>query len=338
MIGRTISQYRITEKLGGGGMGVVYKAQDTKLDRAVALKFLPPHLSKDPEANKRFVREAKAASALDHPNICTIYDIGEDDEGQLFIAMAFYEGQTLKYRLADGLSVDQCVDIAIQAAEGLERAHEAGIVHRDIKPPNLMVTDRGRVKILDFGVAKLGYSAVLTKTGSVVGTVAYMSPEQTHGEEVDQRTDLWALGVVSYEMLTGQRPFRGDYDQAVVYSIVNEDPEPVMALNPEVPEGLAQVVEKLLQKDPAERYQRVEDLLPDLKAFQGAEVQSVSVEAMESAPAVPSMIGIPVLLVLLGGLWALSRLGSEPAEPAEPVARTAIAVLPFTVHGDEDLA
>ena len=343
MIGRTISQYRILEKLGGGGMGVVYKAHDSKLDRAVTLKFLASHLSKDPEANERFVREAKAASALDHPNICTIYDIGEDDQGQLFIAMAFYEGQTLKHHLAEGLSVDECVNIAVQVAEGLERAHEAGIVHRDIKPPNLMVTDRGQVKILDFGVAKLGGSAAFTKTGSTLGTVAYMSPEQTHGEEVDARTDLWALGVVMYEMLTGQRPFRGDYDQAVVYSILNEEPKPVAALNAEAPEGLVQVVEKLLQKDPAERYQRVEDLLPDLKAFRSADTESVSVQAMEAAPVVPSMwrwvtMGIPVVLILLGGLWALSRLGSEPAGPVTPGARTAIAVLPFEVQGGEDLA
>ena len=217
MIGRTISQYRILEKLGGGGMGVVYKAHHTRLDRAVALKFLPPHLSTDPDANERFIREAKAASALDHANICTIYDIGETDDEQLYIVMAYYQGQTLKYRLADGLSIDESVEIAIQIAEGLERAHEAGIVHRDIKPPNLMVTDRNEVKILDFGVAKLGEGGELTKAGSTVGTTAYMSPEQARGETVDARTDGWALGVVLYEMLTGQRPFRGDYDQAVIY-------------------------------------------------------------------------------------------------------------------------
>ncbi|MCH8962083.1 MAG: protein kinase, partial [Bacteroidetes bacterium] len=343
MIGRTISQYRITEKLGGGGMGVVYKAHDTKLDRPVALKFLPPHLSKDPEANKRFVREAKAASALDHPNICTIYDIGEDDEGQLFIAMAYYQGQTLKYRLADGLSIDESVEIAIQVAEGLERAHEAGIVHRDIKPANVMVTERGQVKIVDFGLAKVAEQTQLTKTGATLGTVTYMSPEQARGEEVDHRTDLWSLGVVLYEMLTGERPFRGDYEQAVIYSILNEDPAPITTLNPEAPEGLARVVEKLLSKDAAERYQWVEDLLPDLKVFRSAGSQSVSAQAMEAAPVVPSIwrfvtIGIPVILLLLGGLWALSRVGSEPDEPATPVARTAIAVLPFTVRGDEDLA
>ena len=267
MVGQTIAQYEILERLGGGGMGVVYKAHDTKLDRAVALKFLPTHLSKDLEANERFIREAKAASALDHPNICTIYDINEDDEEHLFIAMAYYQGQTLKYRLDDGLSVAESVEIAIQVAEGLEQAHEEGIVHRDIKPANVMVTDRGRVKILDFGVAKLGGSAAFTKAGSTLGTVAYMSPEQTHGEEVDNRTDVWALGVVLYEMLTGVRPFRGDYDQAVIYSILNQDPEPISALRPDVPEALVQIVDRMLSKEASARYQTMAEALAALKVL-----------------------------------------------------------------------
>ncbi|MFB3132419.1 MAG: protein kinase, partial [Rhodothermales bacterium] len=333
----------IEEKLGGGGMGVVYKARDLKLKRAVALKFLPPELTRDEEAKQRFMHEAQAASALDHVNVGSIHEIDEAEDGRLFIAMAYYAGETLKYCLADGLSVGQCVDIAVQVARGLAKAHEAGIVHRDIKPANVMVTEDGVVKIVDFGLAKVAAQTQLTKTGSTLGTVAYMSPEQARGEVVDERTDLWALGVVLYEMLTGQRPFRGDYDAAVVYSILNEEPKPVAALNAEAPEGLVQVVEKLLQKDPAERYQRVEDLLPDLKAFRSADTESVSVQAMEAAPVVPSMwrwvtMGIPVVLILLGGLWALWRFGFEPAGPVTPGARTAIAVLPFEVQGGEDLA
>ena len=303
MIGRTISHYRIIEKLGGGGMGVVYKAEDTRLDRAVALKFLPPHLSSDPDANARFVREAKAASALDHPNICTIYDIGETDDGQLFIAMAYYKGETLKKKIAPGsMSIPEAVDLATQMARGLAQAHEAGIVHRDIKPPNVMVTDGGAVKILDFGLAKLAGTIDLTKTGSTVGTAAYMSPEQARGEEVDPRTDLWALGVVLYEMLTGERPFRGDYDPAIIYSLLNEDPEPISALRSDVPEALAQIVHHALEKERNARHASMTELLDDLKAFQaGLQPSELGVPHLKTLVRQPRF-AIPglILLVVLG--------------------------------------
>lgn len=204
MTGQTIGQYEIHEQLGSGGMGVVYKATDTRLDRTVALKLLPPHMNADEGAKARFVQEAKAASALDHANICTIHDISEDESGRMFIVMTFYDGSTLKYKLQSGaLPLSESIDIGIQLSRGLSRAHEAGIVHRDIKPANIMITARGEAKILDFGVAKLSQSADLTQAGSTVGTAAYMSPEQSKGELVDVRADVWSAGVLLYEMLTG---------------------------------------------------------------------------------------------------------------------------------------
>ncbi len=276
MIGRTISHYEILEQLGEGGMGVVYKAVDTRLDRTVALKFLPARLSKDKSSKDRFVQEAKAASALDDAHICTIFDIGETEpvpgepgSGELYIVMAYYDGQTLKYLMRDGcLPVEEAVDIAAQMAEGLARAHEAGIVHRDVKPANIMVTDRGIVKILDFGVAKLeGSSVELTQTGSTLGTAAYMSPEQARAEPVDQRADLWALGVVLYEMMTGARPFAGDYEAAVAYAILNEDPVPVSTVVDGVSDELSAVVGRLLAKDPEARFQSALDVVGALDAF-----------------------------------------------------------------------
>ena len=258
--GQLVSHYEILEKLGSGGMGVVYKARDTRLGRLVALKFLPLHLSLHEEIKQRFVHEARAASTLDHTNICTIFDIGESAGGQLFIAMACYEGQTLREKVAGGpLPLDEALGYALQMADGLERAHEAGIVHRDVKPANVMVTGRGRVKLLDFGIAKMA-AVSLTKTGSTLGTAAYMSPEQARGGPVDHRTDVWSLGVVLYEMLTGTRPFRGEYEQAILYSVVHEEPEPVRAVRPEVPEALARVIERMLRKDPGARYQTMPQL------------------------------------------------------------------------------
>jgi len=245
MIGKTISHYKILEKLGEGGMGVVYKAQDTKLDRFVALKFLPLHIGSDEEERKRFVHEAKAASSLDHPNVGYIHEIDETDEGQMFIAMAYYAGETLKKKIERGpLKIEDAIDIAIQIASGLTRAHEADIVHRDIKPANVMITDRDEVKIVDFGLAKLSGKTMLTKEGATSGTVAYMSPEQSKGEKVDHRTDIWSFGVVLYEMITGKLPFKGDYEQAVVYSILNEDPRPVTDLRTEMPVELERIVKK----------------------------------------------------------------------------------------------
>ena len=252
-VGQTISHYKILEKLGEGGMGVVYKTEDTKLKRTVALKFLPPELTRDEESKERFIHEAQAASALDHNNICTIHEIGEAADGQMFICMAYYEGETLKKKIARGpMPVQQSIDNAIQVAEGLVKAHGQGIVHRDIKPANLMITNDGVIKIVDFGLAKLAGRTRVTKTGTTVGTAAYMSPEQARGEAVDHRTDIWSLGVVIYEMLTGQLSFKGDYEQAVVYSILNEKPEPVTGLRTGVPMELERIVDKAMAKSPGE--------------------------------------------------------------------------------------
>ncbi|MFX0200162.1 MAG: serine/threonine protein kinase [Candidatus Hodarchaeota archaeon] len=267
MIGQVISHYWILEKLGEGGMGVVYKAEDMKLKRTVALKFLPPELTRDPEAKERFIQEAQAASALQHNNICMIHDIDETTDGQLFIVMDCYEGETLKKKIASAqLSVDSIIDIAIQIAQGMAKAHERGIIHRDIKPANVMTTRDVVAKILDFGLAKLAGQVGLTKAGMTVGTVAYMSPEQAQGEVVDHRTDIWSLGVVLYEMLTGQLPFKGEYEQAVIYSILNEDPQPLTAFfRSIVPMELERLVSKTLAKHPDERYQHADELLADLK-------------------------------------------------------------------------
>ena len=238
MIGKTVSHYKILQKLGEGGMGVVYKAQDTKLDRFVALKFLPPHVSADEEEMKRFIHEAKAASKLDHNNICTVYEVDETEDGQMFIAMACYEGEILKRKIRKGpFKIDETLNIAIQVSEGLKKAHKKGIVHRDIKPANIFLTAEGVVKILDFGLAKFSGRTKLTKTGTTLGTVAYMSPEQTRGENVDHRTDIWSLGVIIYEMITGQLPFKGDYEQAIVFSILNEEPESIPGIDMECVNG-----------------------------------------------------------------------------------------------------
>jgi len=271
VVGRNISHYNIIEKLGSGGMGVVYKAEDTKLKRLVALKFLPSDLTRDDAAKERFVHEAQAASALDDPHICTIYEIGETEDGQTFIAMAFYGGETLKEKIESnpaGLPISQAIELATQAAQGLGKAHNKGIVHRDIKPANIIVTDDGVAKIVDFGLAKLSGQTKLTKSGSTLGTAAYMSPEQAQGLEVDQRTDIWSLGVVLYEMLTGQLPFKGDYDQAVMYGIVNLDPEPITKLRSDVPVALEQIVTKALAKNAGERFHQIDELLINLRSLQ----------------------------------------------------------------------
>ena len=266
MIGTTISHYKILEKLGGGGMGVVYKAQDTRLDRPIALKFLPADLTRDTEARERFIHEAKAASGLQRNNICNIHDIEETKDGQLVIVMDCYEGETLKKKIERGpLTIEEALDLTVQVAEGLLKAHEKGIVHRDIKPANIMVTDDGVAKVLDFGLAKLARQTRLTKAGTTLGTFAYMSPEQTRGQQVDHRTDIWSIGVVLYEMLTGQLPFKGDYENAVVYSILNLHQVPITGLRTGVPAELERIVEKALAKNPAERYQHADDLVADLR-------------------------------------------------------------------------
>ncbi len=268
MIGKTISHYKILEKLGGGDMGVVYKALDTKLKRTVALKFLPSELTRDPEAKQRFVQEAQAASSLDHPNICTIHEIDETEDDQMFICMACYEGETLKKKIERGpLKLEDVVDIAIQVAQGLTKAHSQGIVHRDIKPANIFITEDGQVKIVDFGLAKLAGQTRITKIGTAVGTVAYISPDQARGGEIDHRTDIWSLGVVLYEMLTGQLPFKGEHEEAVLYSIFKEEPQLIRHLRSDAPEALQQVVMKMMQKEPRRRYEDVEALIADLKSI-----------------------------------------------------------------------
>ena len=268
VIGKTISHYKILEKLGEGGMGVVYKAEDTKLKRIVALKFLPLHTLASAEEKSRFVHEAQAAAALNHANICTVYEIDES-EGQTFIAMEYIEGQNLKQKVGSSpLKLEETLDIAMQVAQGLHEAHEKEIVHRDIKTANVMTTSKGQVKIMDFGLAKLREQTKLTKTGTTMGTAAYMSPEQTQGEEVDQRTDIWSLGVLLYEMLTGKLPFAGDYEQAVTYSILHEEPEPITGLRTGVPMELERIVFKVLEKNPEERYQHADELLTDLQRVQ----------------------------------------------------------------------
>jgi serine/threonine protein kinase len=291
LLPRGVSHYRVSEQLGGGGMGIIYKAEDTRLGRTVALKFLPPELTRDPVAKARFSQEARAASALDHPNICTIYDVGETDEAALFLAMPCYEGETLRERLGRGaLPLAEAADIARQIAQGLAKAHRQGIVHRDIKPANLMITTDGVVKILDFGIAKLAGSAAITRTGVAVGTPAYMAPEQIRGDEVDHRADLWSLGVVLYEMLAGRRPFPDENDVLAFQAILFQEPSPLRDHRPDVPPELESVVAGLLRKSPAERTLTAEALLDELRPMTvgtlGMPVLGTAVSAQRRASAV----------------------------------------------------
>lgn len=267
MIGKTISHYRIVEKLGGGGMGEVYKAEDTKLKRPVALKFLKQEYTEDDDSRRRFIREARSASALDHNNICTIHQIEETEDGQYFIVMALCEGQTLKEKIARGpLPLDETLEIAVQVAEGLRTAHEKGIFHRDIKPANIIISERGEVKIVDFGLAKLAGSLKITSTGTTMGTLAYMPPEQFSGEEVDHRADIWSLGIILHEMITGKLPFKGDHMASMVNSILHSEPSPISRARSGVPADLEGIIHKCLEKDPSARYRTTEDLLSELKA------------------------------------------------------------------------
>jgi TolB-like protein/Tfp pilus assembly protein PilF len=260
-------RYKIIEELGRGGMGVVYKAEDTKLKRTVALKFLPPELTHIPDVKDRFMREAQAAAALDHPNICTVYELDEAEE-KTFISMAYMEGQSLRKKLESGpLELDEALRIALQVAQGLQMAHKNGVVHRDIKSANIMVTEDMQAKIMDFGLARMTGGTLITQEGTAMGTIAYMSPEQAQGEEVDHRTDIWSLGVVLYEMFGGQLPVVGEQDQAVVYSILNRKPKPITDLRSEIPVSIGQVVDKALEKNPDERYQQIDELLDDLKSI-----------------------------------------------------------------------
>ena len=346
MIGKIISHYKIFEKLGKGGMGIVYKAEDTRLKRTVALEFLPPELTRDPEAEERFIQEARAASAIEHNNICTIYEInetkpapGEPGDGQIFIAMACYEGETLREKISRGpLRIEEALDIASQVSNALQEAHEKGIVHRDLKPANVMITRKGQAKIMDFGLAKLRGQKKLTREGTTVGTVAYMSPEQARGEEVDHRTDIWSLGTVLYEMITAHIPFEGEYEQAVVYSILNEDPKPMTGLRTGISIELERIVSKTLEKNPNERYQHLDEVLVDLRAIARVpESRAITFSQTKAkrfrAKHTYIYAGIVILLlILLAGRFILF-----PGDMQQAEAIDSVAILPLeNISGNPD--
>ena len=326
MIDTTISHYKITEKLGEGGMGVVYKAEDTKLERPVALKFLAAHLLSNEEAKKRFIREAKAAAALDHPNICTLYEIDEAS-GRTFLAMAYLEGRTLEQMISEGpLRIEDALDIGTQIAKGLQKAHGKGIYHRDIKPSNLFLVDEGPkerlVKIMDFGLAHLVDQSKLTLKDTALGTPAYMSPEQVQGVPVDQRTDIWSLGVVLYEMVVTQMPFKGEYQQAVFYTILNVDHEPLTGIRTGVPMDLEFIVSKCLAKDAAQRYQSAVDVIIDLAALREKLTSKKSAVVRKASPASIGEVHRPAREPAAGPTQPPTEPGPTPSasrpEPSGP--------------------
>ena len=327
--GSTVAgRYQLIEELGRGGMGVVYKAEDTKLKRTVALKFLPPELTHIPDIKDRFMREAQAAAALDHPNICTVYEFDEAEE-KTFISMAYVDGQSLRKKLESGLlELDEALRIALQVAQGLQIAHKKGVVHRDIKSANIMVTEDNQAKIMDFGLARLTGGTLITQEGTAMGTIAYMSPEQAQGEEVDHRTDIWSFGVVLYEMFGGQLPFMGEHDQAVVYSILNKKPKPLADLRSEIPLSIGQVVDKALEKNPDKRYQQIDELLDDLKSISAgivpeeikARLRKSKLRRRKKTILYASVAGLAIAMVVI----ALNIFMGGRVEAIE-----SIAVLPF---------
>jgi len=345
MIGRTVSHYRITEKLGAGGMGEVYLANDTELGRRVAIKFLPAHYSREPDAAKRFRREAKAAAALNHPNIITIHDVGTHD-GRQYIVMEHVDGETLAKVIKRGdITLQRALEIASQIFDGLAAAHDAGIIHRDVKPENVLIDRQGRVRILDFGLAKLHGASVITAEESTVGTAAYMSPEQARGAEVDARSDLFSAGVVLYEMVTGRRPFAGEHREAVVYAILHEEPQPLRRYNGQVGDGLERVVSKLLAKEPQSRYPSAQGVLVDVHAEQAQGGKQGSLPPRPPGTLRRGLwIGGAIAVVaalFVGGWWARQRGRSTDAvtmtareTPASPENKS-IAVLPFVNMSDE---
>ncbi len=322
-------KYTIEGEIGRGGMGIVFKAQDTQLRRAVALKFLPAELSVRPEAKERFLREARAAAALDHPHICTIHEVGEAT-GLAYIAMGYVEGRTLSARIGQGaLPPDEALDIALQVADGLAEAHRKGVFHRDIKSSNIMLTDKGLAKIMDFGLAKVAGDTVLTRESRTMGTISYMSPEQARGEEVDQRTDVWSLGVVIYEMLTARLPFQGGHEQAVIHGILHENPKPIKKLSPDVPESLANVVVKSLTKDRDKRYASAEELLVDLKRVKdGLVVGAPHLGLFSGRRKYALTAAAGILVVVAAAILLLTSKGSAKVYDT-------IAGMPFVMSGGD---
>jgi eukaryotic-like serine/threonine-protein kinase len=342
MINTIISHYKILEKLGEGGMGVVYKAHDTKLDRPVAIKFLSAGHTVTDQDKTRFIHEARAASALEHPNICTIHEIDETPDGRMFLVMPAYEGIPLNKKIGEKpLAVCEALDIAIQIADGLQAAHEKGIVHRDMKSSNIFVTSKGQVKIMDFGLARSAGMTLITKTGTTVGTVPYMSPEQARGEKVDQRTDIWSLGVILYEMITGQLPFRSEYSEAIVYSILNEEPEPVTGLRTGVPVDLERIIQKCMSKMKDERYQTVQDLVADLHRVQRITTSEIRAPLQDRFHMPvhrvrrlrPWMAGLALGLVIVVLIILRVFISTEQLSVSE---RKMLVVLPFENLGPPD--
>jgi serine/threonine-protein kinase len=355
MTGQTISHYKILEKLGEGGMGVVYKADDLKLKRTVALKFLPHHLTANSVEQARFLQEAQAASGLNHPHVCTIYDIAEEG-GQQFIVMEYVDGTTLRQKIAGpasqghpAIDVKDTVNYAVQIGEALQEAHGKGIVHRDIKADNIMVNSRNQVKVMDFGLAKLKGSMKLTRTSSTIGTLGYMAPEQIRGGEVDVRSDIFSFGIVIYEMLTGRLPFRGEHEAAMMYAILNEQPEPMEKYRPEISSELGRIVNRAMEKDPEDRYQSAADIVSELRRFQkqstrverppttgvaapGSKSPAPPIQASEASPKRRQLIVSGSVLGILA-LGAVVYFMFIPKAQPEKTRIDSIAVLPFTNVG-----